>query len=351
MPSGRFTRVVAFTVLVILCVSAGVWLAPRVRNGPAAAGDSAQAAPVEAFRADPGTALLHVLPPPGSASDATDAAWQRTIATHAARIARPEVLGEVVGSTTGAAAKTRWHAAPGTPGHAGAVAALRRATSVRTVSGTALIAVRVDVDSAADAAELTNDICRVYLKACQDADSTFNAYHGKQVQLDRLAEERARLGSRILEQQMRHEGLNPNFTRGTTEVVTQVREQPEYLRASARLDQLESELDAMNSAGPVDAKAILVKEKQRDWWRARLDRLRKEVAAELVETLREQTASRFDALQADAQRVDRLLDEVSSELAELREKRARYGMSHISRSEIHPPAAAIEWVQKATAAQ
>jgi hypothetical protein len=133
--------------------------------------------------------------------------------------------------------------------------------------------------------------------------------------------------------------------------VTQVREQPEYLRASARLEQLEAELDAMNSAGLVDAKSILVKEKQRDWWRARVERLRKDVAAELVETLREQTGSRFDALQADAQRVDRLLDEVSKELAELGEKRARYGMSHVSRSEIHPPAAAIEWVQKATAGQ
>src|SRR5688572_9296942 len=85
MPSGRFTRIVAFTILIILCVSAGVWLAPRVRSGGDASGPPAASAMVDAYRAEPGTALLHVLPPQGSSSDAMDAAWQRMIATHAAR--------------------------------------------------------------------------------------------------------------------------------------------------------------------------------------------------------------------------------------------------------------------------
>jgi hypothetical protein len=168
-----------------------------------------------------------------------------------------------------------------------------------------------------------------------------------------LAEERARLSSLVAEQQFRLAELSRESASGKipAEVLPRVREHAEYLRASARLEHLEGELDALNAAPPGDAKALLVKEKQRDWWRARLEAVRKELAAELTQALRDQLRSRVEALTADAQRVDRLLDEVSKELAELGEKRARHGMSHISRSEIHPPAAAIEWVQKATAGQ
>jgi hypothetical protein len=96
-----------------------------------------------------------------------DAAWQRALQTHAARIADPAVISRVV-SDGGAVSKTRWFAKEGTPGHAGAVAAVKRALTVRVVPGTALIAVRVDLDPKTDAAVLTNTLCDAYLERCRE---------------------------------------------------------------------------------------------------------------------------------------------------------------------------------------
>src|SRR5688572_17610550 len=116
MASGRTTRWLASGLAAVLCVAAGAWLAPRVRPGGGAPQPGA-AAP-DAYRAEPGTALLEVLPPP-SADGGVDAAWQRAIHTHAARIADPAVIVRVVEDR--GVAKTKWSANAGTPAHAGAV--------------------------------------------------------------------------------------------------------------------------------------------------------------------------------------------------------------------------------------
>src|SRR5215213_4450896 len=141
MGSGRTTRVIAFAMAALVCLAAGVWLAPRVRSGASPA-PTGSGAPVDAYRPEAGTALLEVSAPPSAAGGGIDAAWQRAIQTHAARIADPAVIGRVV-SATGAITKTRWSAKEGTPAYAGAVAALKRSLTVRLVPGTALIAVRV----------------------------------------------------------------------------------------------------------------------------------------------------------------------------------------------------------------
>jgi hypothetical protein len=411
MPSGRFTRIVAFTVLVILCVSAGVWLAPRVRTGPGAAGAAPQAG-MDAYRAEPGTALLNVLPPPGASSDAIDAAWQRLITTHAARIARAEVVAEVLGDPGGAARKTRWFATRDSAQHAGAVQGLMRATSVRVVPGTSLIAVRVDVEPPADAAALTNDLCFAYIRMCADAHvralqdrvkllgrelamvkieldteikpallskerdlgadgvATFVVFNSRQVYLTRLVEERIRIETLLAEQESRLNALVKDLADGKVPpgVRSEVRQHPEYLRASERLAEAEAEVQAAKSADPADAKAVAARQKQRDARRAALDRVRKELTTEIGEIQRNQVRNRRDELFAQAQQIDRQMDQVGKGTAELNQKSHEYrGLQHrerdlrerfnslnaqmtrINQFDINSPFTAVEWAQKAKA--
>ena len=191
MASGRTTRVLAFATAALICVAVGVWLAPRVRTG--GAGSQAGISSPDPYRPEPGTALLEVLPPSLSGGN-VDAAWQRAIQTHAARVADPSLVASVV-SDRGAVAKTRWGAKKGTAGYAGAVAAVKRGLTVRLVPGTALIAVSVDVEPKEDAVALTNTLCQAYLERCrqllqQDGRERMDLLKARAMELEKQRERR-----------------------------------------------------------------------------------------------------------------------------------------------------------------
>jgi hypothetical protein len=404
MPS-RFTRVAALIVFAAVFVAVGLWLAPAARRGGQV---GAAAAPVEAYRADAGTALLYVKPPRGAPAESSSDTWQRMIGTHAARLGAASVFAEVLAYPTGAATKARWYAARGTPQHAGAVEALRRATTIRTIPGTALIAVRVEVGPPADAAGLTEEICFEYIKQSKDAEvkafqdevkllgrelamvkieldtevsphilakekdlggdavSTidFNANQGV---ITHLLEERFRIALELSVQQVRFARLSKQMEEGKVPAAIRrrVREHPEWLRASERLVGAEAELEAAKAAAPVDAKAVAAREKQRDARKERLGRLRDELAKELSEIERDEARSREHELLTQAAQVDRRLDELSKRMGELnqmvgeyrtlkereRELRDRISalnarMTHINQFEINAPSGPVEWAQR-----
>jgi hypothetical protein len=295
MESGRTTRTIAFALAAVLCVAAGVWLAPRVRSGGSQA--LTASAPVDAYRPEPGTALLEVPPPLSAAGGNIDAAWQRAVQTHAARIADPAVIGRAVGDG-GPVSKTRWGAKEGTAAHAGAAAAVKRSLSVRLVPGTALIAVRVDVDPKTEAAELTNALCDAYVKRSRELS--------QQHTRDRTDELRKRAA--VLEQ-AREERLHHarHFGRQFGGDPQVGREQ--VSAAAARLARLQESLAAARgsraAAVPATAPADAPTAKE-------LDALVKQATADLekiVEAAAESKAC-FDAAAEMGERLARLRDEI-----------------------------------------
>jgi hypothetical protein len=283
--------VIAFAIAALLCIAAGVWLAPRVRTGGSQA--PADAAPVDAYRPEPGTALLEVSAPPSAAGGGVDAAWQRAIQTHAARIADPAVIGRVV-TATGAITKTRWAAKEGTPAYTGAVAALKRSLTVRLVPGTALIAVRVDVDPKAEAAELTNILCNAYLSHCREL-----AEHDARERTDEL-----KMRARDLEKQREERlGYARQIGRQFGGDLQVSREQ--VSAAAARLSRLQESLAATRASRPTTAPADAHPAKElEDLVRQATDELGKtaDAAAEFKVC--------FDSAAEIGQRLGRLLDEI-----------------------------------------
>ena len=150
MPRQRPGRALPVVLLMLLAAAAGAWLYLYGRSGDVIWGPPA---------AGPGVAILSVPHPDGAAGSDGDAMWQREVESHVAelRAIQQNLLLDILADPNNPVRRTNWFAAH--PDAGGAAASLRWALSVKAISGTNLIAVRVSGMSPADATVVVNELC------------------------------------------------------------------------------------------------------------------------------------------------------------------------------------------------
>lgn len=159
-----------------------------------------------------------------------------------------------------------------------------------------------------------------------DGINTFQQWNGKQLQLQRLIENRMQILSEIAGLTSRRDSLNQELNEGRTppEIEVQVRNTARYLEMQHYADEMSRQIDDLRSASDPEVESVNAAERRHDAAVAKLDEVHEELKSTLTESLRAHIEDELLADEANLKRIDQFMSITGNELGALNQQMAEY---------------------------